>query len=169
MKLKPIVSELLILAGLFVIAWLIQWTAISVFLGNSALDINLHDTYFVASGNTLGIPLLLITVVFAVKESFYGYKRKIPNLVLLASVFLVNIQVIFDSKIVVSLANIRHGWTIYPPLSAIPREPPTLTTQPSPFVHLYQLFLSIQIFFLVLLVIIAVLTGKNWNIRQGEN
>jgi len=149
----------------------ILWTAA---LGNDTLDITLHDTYFVIKNTKEKVfvfpVLLLVTVVYLVKEAFYGYKRTFQNMVLLTSLFLINICLLLGVKFAAIILPHASGWTIYPPLSALPKALP-----PSPLIHsslfrdIWQILLLIQILFLLILVIIAVITGKNWNIDRRGN
>lgn len=163
MKLKPFLIELAILIAAVLLVHLLV-----ILFGRTQFDINLHDTYVVSSGAIISLPVfLLIFIVYIIKEAFYRYKRRLQNIILLIALFFINMEV---SKFIGSLAKMSKtvsqfkGWTIYPPLSALPsHQPIVLPTQPDPFSHISEIFFYMQIFFLALLVILAIVTGKNWN------
>jgi len=147
-----------------------------VVIRNDALDVPLHDTYFVINhAKEKILPffiLLLISVFYIIREAFYGYKRIFQNIVMLVCLFSINLILLFwvnfFHKLTPKLDAHQGGWTIYPPLSALPKAP---VVNPLPNSSLLdeigQILLIIQIFFVLLLVIIAVLTGKSWNIKQS--
>jgi len=168
MKLKPFLIELAILIAAVLLVRLV------VFFGRVQFDINLHDTYVVSSAPIIGLPVfLLIFVIYIIKEAFYRYKRRLQNLILLIALFIINIEL---SKFIGSLAKMSKtvsqfkGWTVYPPLSALPSHQPTVTPpQLDPFSPISQIFFYMQIFFMALLVILAIVTGKNWNTNKNAS
>jgi len=168
---KVEILAIAISAVLLIVSWTISF-------GNDAIDMNFHDTYLVVEGTKekiLVFPLLLlIALVYLIKEAFYAYRRRFQNVVLLSSIILINAVltylVSFFHGIITQLIGDRGGWTIYPPLSAIPRKlPDQKFPDTSTFHSTWQVVFYIQIFFLLLLVIIAFLTGKNWNAKQSES
>ena len=170
MKPKNIIIELLIVLAIAIASSLIVQFAFSVFLGNLSLDIKFHDTYFTAPQSLFLVPFVFLAMlVYAVKEALYRYKRTFQNLILLTSIFLFNVQLLFYYKIAAKLSILPSGWTIYPPLSALPQHNLTSHPSPSPFRGILEILFYTQIFFAVLLVIIAVLTGKNWKTKNGTN
>ena len=167
MKRKPfLIESSILIASVLLVQLLI------IFFGRAQFDINLNDTYVVFSGFITGLPVfLLIFIVYIIKEAFYNYRRRLQNLILLTALFFINIE---SSIFIGSLAKMSKtisqfkGWTIYPPLSALPTHQPTVAPlQPDPFSHITQIFFYMQIFFLALLVILAVITGKNWNLNKN--
>ncbi|WP_295675055.1 hypothetical protein [uncultured Mucilaginibacter sp.] len=174
MKSKMISKTEIAILVLLAILLIVLWTTA---FGNDTLDLTLHDTYLVIKGTKEKIfvfpMLLLLALVYAIKEAFYGYQRSVQNIVMLTAVFLINICLlscvgvfhIITSK----LDGMQSGWTIYPPLSALPKVRPVNTTpHGSLFDVAWQILLIMQIIFLVILVIIAVITGKNWNHCKRE-
>ena len=169
---KVEILAIAILAILLIVLWTISF-------GNDAIDVNFHDTYPVithAKEKVFALPVLLfVTLVYLIKEAFHTYMRRFQNVVLLTSVFLANMVFIyfisfFHGIVSQMIGNDQAGWTIYPPLSAIPRKFPYQKFPETSVIHSHwQVLFSIQIFFLVLLVIIAILTGKNWNAKQSES
>ncbi|SHN18431.1 hypothetical protein SAMN05216524_106204 [Mucilaginibacter sp. OK098] len=163
MKLKPFLIELAILIASILLVHLLV-----IFFGRTQFDINLHDTYVVSSGSIISLPVfLLIFIVYIIKEAFYRYKRRLQNLILLTALFFINMEV---STFVGSVTQMSKtvsqfkGWTVYPPLSALPsHQPAVVPLQPDPFSRISEIFFYMQIFFLALLVILAIVTGKNWN------
>jgi len=163
MKAKPVIIELVILT---ITAVIVCW-----FLGvfsDVKYDINLHDTYFVLIGRIIALPVLcfLIFVVYLAKEGFYRYRRRFQNIILLLSTFCINILLLigfnFARQLTAEIKPSQNGWTIYPPLSALPKVPANVPLT-LPFEYFFNVFMYTQIFFLLLLVIVAVVTGKNWN------
>ncbi|MCO5946304.1 hypothetical protein [Mucilaginibacter flavidus] len=169
MKAKPLIIELVILivVSSLTTAMLFWVTGFHKVYG-PAIDIPLHDAYFTFATKTILLPALsiLIFIVYAVKEAFYRYCRRLQNLILLSSIILINICFPFGFNLVRGLAaEMRpspNGWTIYPPLSALPKVQPNIPKE-MPFEHFFNVFAYTQIFFILLLVIVAVITGKNWN------
>ncbi|WP_094572231.1 hypothetical protein [Mucilaginibacter xinganensis] len=167
MKRKTFLIEIFILAASVLLVRILV-----VLFGRPQLDINLHDTYLVFSENIVGFPvLLLIFFIYIIKEAFYKYKRRLQNIILLLSLFFINIEV---SKFIGSLAVMSkktsqfNGWTIYPPLSASSSHQPIMAApQPNPFVGITQIIFYLQIFLVALLVILAIVTGKNWNSNKN--
>jgi hypothetical protein len=168
MKLKTIIIELAILVAVFIATWLSAfWFTGAHQIDSPTLDIGLYDTYLVLPWLTIIVQpfLMLITLIYFVKEGFYRYQRKFQNIILLTSNF---IFIIYLNKFF-SLTGFmgKGGWTIYPPLSAIPKE-----NKPYQDIlvihHIEQILFFILIIFMLILVISAILTGKNWKIKPYE-
>jgi len=161
---------LVLLATLLIVLW-------TTAFGSDKIDFNLHDTYFVINNTKEKIfvfpVLLMLIMVYVIKEAFYGYHRRFQNIVLIAAIFLVNIFLLscvgLFHLVTSKLDGMQRGWIIYPPLSALPKVRPLNALQhKSLFEAAWQILLFMQMFFLVLLVIIAVITGKNWNHYKRE-
>ena len=71
------------LIGIFLLTQLL----ILIFLGNSPLDLHIHDTYFILGGSMryLFHFLLLSFLVFFFKELPKKFSRRIPNIFMIAS------------------------------------------------------------------------------------
>jgi len=82
--------------------------------------------------------------------------------VLLVCLFLFNLELLDFLRLIAALRGQISGWTIYPPLSAPPKEHPDLSV----YEAMMPILFYSQIFFLMTLVIIAILTGKNWKLKQ---
>ena len=125
---KPILSELL---WLFIS--LITTILIAIFIfGRSFLnvttDIHLHDTVFVFSAPTIVLPLFLLVTffIFSIKETRNKFSRTLPNFVILVSGLssIVLIELVKKELIRLPIFN----WTEYPPLSALGKTNPFITT-----------------------------------------
>ena len=88
-------------------------------------------------------------------------------MILLVTVLFVNIYFLAITKFFAVVFSINCGRTVYPPLSALHANRPPLSS--SDFDDILTNKFYIQIFFLLILVIIAILTGKNWNSKQSES
>jgi heme/copper-type cytochrome/quinol oxidase subunit 1 len=166
-------TEIFIIA-IILILLIILWFFNSILPGNRSFDIDWHGTYFIFWGRVFVLPVLLLTaIIYLIKEAFCGYKRRFQNLVLLTSCFMVNVILIFGVSFLYNVASQtganNRGWIIYPPLSGMPATLPDGAFLASTlFSNISHILLFIQIFFLLILVIIAVITGKNWNVNKRE-
>lgn len=159
----------------FVIAIIFSVLLTGGLFGLSTFDINLRDTYFVAkfSWSILVLfPMSLLTLlIYAIRSGNNQFKNRLQNIILTSSIFLVIVSLLRIYKFAAFFelmipANNNNGWTIYPPLSALPKVSHPAHSQPShPITHG---ILIILIFFLLMLVICAMLTGKNWNTNKHE-
>lgn len=120
MKTKPVLIEIAWLLGCAVVSYYI----FIILLGNSGLDINLHDTYFVIKAEHSWISSFIIIsfFVYYFKEFKYSFCRKIQR----SFIFLLGFILIILASLAIQLLpffNPYHnsnGWTIYPPLSLQP-------------------------------------------------
>ncbi|QEM08656.1 hypothetical protein [Mucilaginibacter rubeus] len=175
MKPKQIAIELCILIVIYLVACFCWPVLFGTLYGNMALDINLHDTYFMMSASPWQILVLstfcvLSTLTYLVRAIIKRYKNNLVNVILLTGDFLLIIILIKVYRVILLLeqsidANAK-GWTIYPPLSGhdgnefpkIPVEHPHFDS---------YMFIPIVIFMLIL-VISSILTGKNWKTNTYE-
>lgn len=168
MKPKTIIIEVLIVTSIFVITWLL----FTHYVSNTALDIDMHDTYFVIQPTPiiLTASLLLTTLVYLIKEGFKHYKRRFQNIILLTANFLFLVK-LYPYTVFTSTLS-APGWTVYPPLSALGKNAPPISNEL--YHHLFVLMLIKQILpfvvvlFMLILVITAVITGKNWHTQPHE-
>lgn len=177
MKVKAIIVELIILAAIFLITMLVLYWATGFHqFFKPGVDIALHDAYFVFATSTILPPVLclFIFLVYSVREGLHRYRRRLPNLILLTSVFTINICLFFDFNLARQFASelkftgADGGWTIYPPLSALPQaQAKHEVLLPDPIEHFFNVFIYTQIFFLLILVIVSVLTARNWNLNKN--
>jgi hypothetical protein len=171
MKLKPIITEVIILIIIYIVARLfVPLLAGNIWGGNSALDINVHDTYFVINQSiiatlifTTPVFLMVVTVIYLIKEGFYRYKRKLPNLILIIANFLF-LTVMYPLSVLVNMIQ-KAGGVLYPPLSALPKTAPPIHDDSN---TAYTTMPALIIIFMLILVITAILTGKNWNLNKNE-
>ena len=128
MTIKAIKNELLWLAaiaGSLILALIILFTSgkvenslLGILSGDVAIDINLHDNYFVVDFRTLFI-LIFIAITFltyAVKEGLKKFSRIFPNFILLLDTILFIVQTII---LINTLDQTLISYTVYPPLSAL--------------------------------------------------
>jgi heme/copper-type cytochrome/quinol oxidase subunit 1 len=116
MKIKPILIEIAWLFGCAIVSYYI----FIIFLGNSGLDINLHDTYFVGKTEHSWISFFIIIsfFVYYFKEYKYAFCRKIQR----SFIFLLGFILILLASLAIQLLpffNPYHninGWTISPSL-----------------------------------------------------
>ncbi len=173
MKWKPVITELLILLGILLIATVLPIIFIGSLFGNATLDINLHDTYFIIGWwPSIIIPFfVLITLIYLIRVLAAGFSKRTTNTILTISLFGDFLFLLAAYKTALAfdrmMASLPDGETLYPPLSALKstRKPVHQTLLHQPF---SQFIFIILIIFLILLVISAVLTGKNWNTNKHE-
>jgi heme/copper-type cytochrome/quinol oxidase subunit 1 len=161
MKPKPIIKEIILLVSVFLIIWLIAFCITGTIKLNREFSINLHDTYFVIAWSRLIVVpyLFIVSVIYLVREAFFKYNRRLQNIMLLVTLLLIIVILLGIDSFISTLAPQTSGWTIYPPLSALPQQ----NVQPAPLITAtLQILFYLQIFFILLLVIVAILTGKNW-------
>ncbi len=169
MKLKPIITEVIILIVIYLATRLFVPFLAGSWEGNASLDINLHDTYFVIDWSVIIIPvfLMLTTIIYLVKESFYRYKRRRQNLILIIANFLF-LLIIYPLSALLNMIP-KPGWTIYPPLSALPNGVISTADKGENILYfIKQATPIVIIIFMLILVITAILTGKNWNWNKNE-
>ncbi|HWD90499.1 MAG TPA: hypothetical protein VG367_20375 [Mucilaginibacter sp.] len=166
MKPKTIIIEITILLVIALCTLLVMYYLTGLkHLNESVLEAEIHSSYFVFARSTLWIPLFLLiaSLTYLLKEAFYRYKRRLPNLILLICLLLFNLELLSFLKFIASLHH--FGRTIYPPLSAIPKESPDVSDYKE---TVMQVLFFLQILFLILLVIVSILTGKNWNLKDDK-
>jgi hypothetical protein len=170
MKPKQIIIELAIITAVVTTTWL----TVKSLTASTIIDVQLHDTYFIMAASTLIFPIscLLIMLIYLVKEWFSDYKRRFQNLILLTSNFLFLVWLYPVSIFIKKLP--QPGWTIYPPLSALPKAIPTpdfegrqkeYALMINSFKHLTPI---VVIVFMLILVIMSIITGKNWKTNTNE-
>jgi hypothetical protein len=155
------------LLTVFIVVCLIQFL-----LTGPTLDIGFNYIYLALLLTTLTqitqpfLFLMLVTIIYLIKEGVHGYKRKLQNIILITSNFLFIIQLTKRLEIVGFLM-LSGETTIYPPLSALPKVKPSLKAAGEVF-HMERILFAILIFFMLILVITAILTGKNWKPASHE-
>jgi hypothetical protein len=152
---KPL-KEFIIIAIIFILIWLLYCFLVEGFFGNSSLDINMHDTYFVIKPsflNEVGMPFLwLITIIYLIRARVNRFENRLQNSILLVSCFFLNVTMLFALKATAIFEGMN---TVY---SRLPG-----STNKVLFQSDLQTFFTIQIILTVLLVIVAIITAKNWH------
>src|SRR5688572_11726144 len=121
---RPILTELLWLAVAFIVTLLICRFVFSWDFKHGTLDLHLHDTYFVFTAATIIVPIFLLVTfaLYFVKEIRKRFSRTLPNIILFVAGVLLVILLAFLNKEVIKLGmRTSGGWTMYPPLSALPQ------------------------------------------------
>jgi hypothetical protein len=155
---KPKLLVTLIIIAVFVPVFYILP---GIWFGNSALDINMHDTYIVMPvpvlrwlGLLAFLPLLLL-LVFAGRCVVDRFRSRVENCVLLALLFINEVMCVWLIKV------FSGGFTLYPPLSQLPQQRmPEVSVFDTPILSTLQIILTL------LLVIVAIITGRNW--KEGK-
>ena len=127
-------------------------------INSGSIDIQLHDTYFVIS--LFHAPVLLTVITYSLFTFFYQLFLKWKNpIVNITQLIFLGLFIVLWSWItyafwpvlekVFTFQTQTEGWTIYPPLSALPKEmpPPPASTWYSPLIF-WTIFLIPIIYFL---------------------
>src|ERR1700748_893509 len=125
---RDILIELFWLMGILILS-VVGKVILSLVIGNEALDINLHDTYFVVDKiNYFFTDLVFISfVVYVIRAIFTVYRAKNINILLiLFNLFLIFFLIPLAFQVLAFIKPSYNGWTIYPPLSALPKAQPVL-------------------------------------------
>jgi len=147
-----------IFAGLF--SFLIGHFVFGLTLSNSALDLHLHDTYFVVDSIYFIslFFLLILFVVYSLRTFKNNFSIKFANWTMLLSGILLVFGLTLLTKILYQLS--FAGLTLYPPLSQL--GPDKLSElKPNPLFDLTEKFLEfLQILILIVLLFLTYKWGK---------
>ena len=135
-NLRSLLKELLWLVLSLILAVIITTFAFQIFLGNTALDIHLHDTYFVLPFWTSVIPLFLFItfLTFFFKELRHKFSKTRGNIIIIVSGLAIVITLTIATRLLVKIdVTFASGCTAYPPLSALPPTNINLEPRTNPF------------------------------------
>ncbi|MFC0515487.1 hypothetical protein ACFFGT_14805 [Mucilaginibacter angelicae] len=174
MKPKQFVIELAILIALYLFIVIGIRFLLGIFFGNISLDISPHDTYFSLPFSWINFTLfpfiLLTVVVYLIRAIINRFKKPILNIILIISNLFLIILTLEIYKIVLFFEQeaipAGNGWTIYPPLSALPKQQPISLLSERP--HFDHYVITFIIIFMLILVVSSILTGKNWRTKTNE-
>lgn len=163
MKPKTLTTEYTTLLGIYLFTWGLVFLSTGNLWGNITLDADLKDTYMVTKiASIIPIFFLIATIVYLVKEGRAGYKRRIPNLIMIT----VNFALIIDLYSIAQIINRMPDQVSSPPHFYLH---PNTTDTHFNFIPVAQHALPIiAIIFMLILVITSILTGKNWNFSKNE-
>ncbi len=152
---KQILKELIwfIIAGL--ISFSIGHFLFGLSLSNSALDIHLHDTYFVVDKVYLILPLFffVLFLIYAIRTLKNGFSIPFANWTMLLSGLISVIGLTFLTRTFFQLS--LAGLTLYPPLSQLGPDkfselkPNPLFDFASKFITVIQTLLVIGLLYLI--------------------
>jgi len=179
MKTKSLITEIVLLTGLFIMWYLVYNLLLTRPFFYPLLDINLHKIYFFNFNwrvIIVGPYLMIVTSLYFVREGFYGYRRKLQNWILICSDFMFILLSPTLFSILQLVVKESSGWmnkisTIYPPLSALSKNDPHAITenQFGQYITMVDSIANVKLIFLIIflliLVISCILTGKNWNTK----
>ena len=124
---KTLLTELSWLIGIFILSIISQYALSQLATGNNAFDINLHDTYFVVKPTTYYFTDFVFVgfIVYLIRSIFALYKMPaIKLLLMLFNVLLIFYLIPLAFQTTAFIKPNFNGWTIYPPLSALPKVQP---------------------------------------------
>jgi hypothetical protein len=111
--------------------------------------------------------LWLVTIVYIIRTAINHYKNPLQNLILLTVCFALNILMLNYLRLSAAFDGLSaHVLTLQPPLSNLSKINAHRSND-SLYGNITEIIFAIQIILLVLLVIIAVLIGKNWKASKN--
>lgn len=135
-------------------------------LNSQKYIINFYDTYYAINSIYIAIGVLISAgyVCYLIRCLFLKFRDKASNIILLVYSILFIILwaalIVFNERF-----SIEEGWTIYPPLSAVP--PQKVETSYFIMDPLYMFILLAL--FIIILAYSAFKTGKKFNRINNEN
>ncbi|WP_293309882.1 hypothetical protein [Pedobacter sp. UBA5917] len=156
------------------ITWLLGCAIVSYFLvliilGNSGLDINLHDTYFAFQDKYYLICLAFLFTsfpIYFIKENRHSFHRKLPFATFLTLGLGLSSLIIKASPFFLFLPVMnKNEWKVYPPLS-IQNTPSDILPKDTPlptFLTPINFLILFQIIVIALMLFAAYKYGKRKN------
>ncbi|RVU01669.1 hypothetical protein EOD41_06830 [Mucilaginibacter limnophilus] len=143
-------------------AFVITYVALPFTFGNWSLDINMHDTYLTVVPVLIRMPLFVIVtfVMFSIKEAFKKYSDALPNVIIIISGAVSIIEITWLSRWSAFFSMNSGGWTIYPPLSALPNKVSHTETNSG--------LLNTMIGAQALIIVIIVIVAYKWGSSKGR-
>ncbi|MDT3404054.1 hypothetical protein [Mucilaginibacter terrae] len=165
-KKSYVLAELLWVVAVLLFCWgFAIWLTPATGLFNLDIEVTVYTIPFIVKGFGLIVfPFMLLgIVIYYVKESFYSYRRFLPNTILLCFNFLLLLLIISVPLLISYFFNFKEqGITIYPPLSALPKA----NSAEMLLVNLAKagyILYGILIGLMISLVISALLTRRAWS------
>jgi len=178
-ELKSLIIELFILITVFTATWLIMfWLIGAKDVLNPAMQMDLRSlnaVFHIRLTDTFHLPwlsmvfesfLMLVTIVYFIKEGFFHFKRKLQNFILVISNFAFVIQV--TNLLTIARLFERASRIKYPPLSALPIKKPDSKSLDDIILWEHVMFLVLIIFMLTLVVSVF-FAGKNWQSAPSKS
>lgn len=166
---KTILIEIFWLVLSFVLSRLILVFAFTSLLRNNEITITLHDTYFIISSqnfiNILFFPIYFSILFIRIVVTKFKYKLINTLYIIIIVIMLIGSQFLIEDILKFN-SQITQGWTIYPPVSALPKENFDNTDKLAN--HLYNFLIALRIFLIAILVITFILLVRN-RLKKSKN
>jgi hypothetical protein len=169
MKPKTFIIEFIVLLAIYITIRLLASPLIDLWGNKASFDINFNDTYYVISFAVLVIPvfLMIVTLIYLIREGFYRYKRKLQNLVLVIANFSF-LTVLYPLSILMDTMS-KPLQRFYQPSSSLMKTESLINDRSAnTLFFIKQITPGTIIIFMLILVITSILTGKNWSFSKNE-
>jgi hypothetical protein len=162
-KLKPFIKDVIWLT----LAFGLTMFSINIYITNNALDIHLHDTYFVVSPWLISTSLFLLAtfIIYFVKEKRKSFGRTIQNWLIVILGFSL---IILLNVLIKSFSHAIGELTWYPPLSGLGKSKDAVNS-PNPIaIFIVGLLRIMQLLVLILLLFFTYSLWSRKRIKHGK-